>query len=33
LSKLFSKKIHAVTPQGFELRIDRFLLAFAIQFL
>lgn len=31
LTKLFSKKIHAVTPQGFELKIVWFLLAFAIQ--
>ena len=31
LSALFSKKIHAVTPRGFELKIVCFLLAFSIQ--
>jgi hypothetical protein len=31
LSGLFSKKIHAVTPQGFELKIVWFLLAVSIQ--
>jgi hypothetical protein len=31
LSGLFSKKIHAVTPRGFELKIVCFLLAFSIQ--
>ena len=31
LSGLFSKKIHAVTPRGFELKIVWFLLAFSIQ--
>ena len=32
LTELFSKKkIHAVTPRGFELKIAWFLLAFAIQ--
>jgi hypothetical protein len=31
LSRLFSGKIHAVTPQGFELKIVCFLLAFSIQ--
>ena len=31
LSRLFSAKIHAVTPQGFELKIVCFLLAFSIQ--
>jgi hypothetical protein len=31
ITDLFSKKIHAVTPQGFELKIVWFLLAFAIQ--
>jgi hypothetical protein len=31
LTNLFSKKIHAVTPRGFELKIVWFLLAFAIQ--
>jgi Transposase DDE domain len=31
LSALFSKKIHAVTPKGFELKIVCFLLAFSIQ--
>jgi hypothetical protein len=31
ITNLFSKKIHAVTPQGFELKIVWFLLAFAIQ--
>jgi hypothetical protein len=31
ITKLFSKKIHAVTPKGFELKIVWFLLAFAIQ--
>ncbi len=31
LSSLFSKKIHAVTPRGFELKIVCFLLAFSIQ--
>ena len=31
LTNLFSKKIHAVTPRGFELKIVCFLLAFSIQ--
>jgi hypothetical protein len=31
LTELFSKKIHAVTPRGFELKIVWFLLAFALQ--
>jgi hypothetical protein len=31
LSELFARKIHAVTPMGFELKIVWFLLAFAIQ--
>jgi hypothetical protein len=31
LSTLFSRKIHAVTPRGFELKIVCFLLAFSIQ--
>ena len=31
LTSLFSKKIHAVTPRGFELKIVWFLLAFSIQ--
>ena len=31
ISTLFSKKIHAVTPRGFELKIVWFVLAFAIQ--
>ncbi len=31
LSGLFSRKIHAVTPRGFELKIVCFLLAFSIQ--
>ncbi len=31
LSALFSRKIHAVTPRGFELKIVCFLLAFSIQ--
>jgi hypothetical protein len=31
LSALFSRKIHAVTPRGFELKIVYFLLAFSIQ--
>jgi hypothetical protein len=31
LSRLFSGKIHAVTPRGFELKIVCFLLAFSIQ--
>ena len=31
LSRLFSGKIHAVTPQGFELKIVCFLLAFSFQ--
>ena len=31
ITKLFSKKIHAVTPRGFELKIVWFVLAFAIQ--
>jgi hypothetical protein len=30
LSALFSRKIHAVTPRGFELKIVCFLLAFSI---
>jgi hypothetical protein len=31
ITKLFSKKIHAVTSRGFELKIVWFLLAFSIQ--
>ncbi len=31
ITGLFSKKIHAVTPRGFELKIFWFVLAFAIQ--
>jgi hypothetical protein len=31
LTELFSKKIHAVTPRSFELKIVWFLLAFSIQ--
>jgi hypothetical protein len=31
ITNLFSKKIHALTPRGFELKIVWFLLAFAIQ--
>jgi hypothetical protein len=31
LSRLFSRKIHAVTPRGFELKIVCFLLAFSIR--
>ena len=31
LTSLFPKKIHAVTPRGFELKIVWFLLAFSIQ--
>ncbi len=31
LTGLFSKKIHAVTPRGFELKIVWFVLAFSIQ--
>ena len=31
MTNLFSKKIHAVTPRGFELKIVWFLLAFSIQ--
>ena len=31
LTNLFAKKIHAVTPRGFELKIMWFLLAFSIQ--
>ncbi len=31
LSRMFSGKIHAVTPRGFELKIVCFLLAFSIQ--
>ncbi len=31
LTNLFARKIHAVTPRGFELKIVWFLLAFAIQ--
>lgn len=31
LSRTFSRKIHAVTPRGFELKIVCFLLAFSIQ--
>jgi hypothetical protein len=31
LSALFARKIHAVTPRGFELKIVCFLLAFSIQ--
>ena len=31
LSALFARKIHAVTPRGFELKIVCFLLAYSIQ--
>lgn len=31
LSRMFSKKIHAITPRGFELKIVWFVLAFSIQ--
>jgi hypothetical protein len=31
LTNFFLKKIHAVTPKGFELKIVCFLLAFSIQ--
>jgi hypothetical protein len=31
LSGLFARKIHAVTPRGFELKIVWFVLAFSIQ--
>ena len=31
LTSLFARKIHAVTPRGFELKIVWFLLAFSIQ--
>ena len=31
IRRLFPKKIHAVTPRGFELKIVWFVLAFAIQ--
>jgi hypothetical protein len=31
ITGMFSKKIHAVTPRGFELKIVWFVLAFAIQ--
>jgi hypothetical protein len=31
ITNLFSKKIHALTPRGFELKIVWFVLAFAIQ--
>jgi hypothetical protein len=31
VNALFSRKIHAVTPKGFELKIVCFLLAFSIQ--
>ena len=31
LSELFARKIHAVAPMGFELKIVWFLLAFSIQ--
>jgi IS5 family transposase len=31
LTNLFPKKIHAVTPRGFELKVVCFLLAFSIQ--
>jgi hypothetical protein len=31
LSSLFARKIHAVTPRGFELKIVSFLLAYSIQ--
>lgn len=31
LSAMFARKIHAVTPRGFELKIVCFLLAFSIQ--
>ena len=31
ISAMFSRKIHAVTPRGFELKIVWFILAFAIQ--
>ena len=33
LTTLFARKIHAVTPRGFELKIVYFLLAFSIQYL
>jgi hypothetical protein len=31
ITELFSRKIHAVRPRGFELKIVWFVLAFAIQ--
>ena len=31
LTNLFARKIHAVTPRGFELKVVWFLLAFFIQ--
>ena len=31
ITAMFSRKIHAVTPRGFELKIVWFVLAFAIQ--
>ena len=31
LTNLFARKIHAVTPRGFELNVVWFLLAFSIQ--
>jgi len=31
ITALFPKKIHAVTPQGFELKVMLFVLAFAFQ--
>lgn len=31
ITSLFPKKIHAVTPQGFELKVVLFILAFAFQ--
>ena len=31
LTNLFARKIHAVTPRGFELKVVWFLLAFSIQ--
>jgi hypothetical protein len=33
ITRLCSKKIHAVRPRGFELKIVWFMLAFAIQWL
>jgi hypothetical protein len=31
LTNLFARKIHAVTPRGFELKVVWFVLAFSIQ--